>query len=324
MNSGVTDSGPGRSARIVFAGSPDFAVPCLSVLLASVHEVVCVLTQPDRPAGRGRQLRPGPVKQYAVDHGLNVWQPEQLSGEDIQRRLRGLQPDLAVIVAYGLLLPPAVLGIPRAGCINVHASILPHWRGASPIQAAILAGDSATGVSIMQMEAGLDTGPVFTMSSLDIEPAETADSLHDRLALAGAELLCATLPGILAGTAVATPQDDAAATYARRISKADARIDWQQSAARIDRQIRAYHSWPVGETLLDGQRARCWAARPVATAMSDDGVAGQVIDVASDGIDIQTGDGVLRITELQLPGRQRMPATQFANGYPIVGKVFGT
>lgn len=322
MNSGTTDS-TGQSARIVFAGSPAFAVPCLSGLVESAHEVVCVLTQPDRPAGRGRQLRPGPVKQYAVDHGLDVLQPERLSGEDIQRQLRALQPDLAVIVAYGLLLPPTVLDIPRAGCINVHASVLPRWRGASPIQAAILAGDDATGVSIMQMEAGLDTGPVFSVSSLDIEPEETADSLHDRLAVAGAELLRATLPGILDGAATARPQNDADATYARRISKADARIDWHQSAARIDRQIRAYHSWPVGETLLDGQRARCWAARPVATAPAADGVAGQVIDVAVDGIDVQTGDGVLRLTELQLPGRERMPATQFANGYPVVGKIFG-
>ncbi len=324
MNNGTREFGSGRPARIVFAGSPEFAVPSLAALVDSVHEVVCVLTQPDRPAGRGRRLRPGPVKQYAVDHGLDVLQPERLSANDIQCRLRSLQPDLAVIVAYGLLLPPAMLEIPRAGCINVHASVLPRWRGAAPIQAAILAGDDATGVSIMQMEAGLDTGPVFAVSQLDIEPHETADSLHDRLAVAGAGLLFATLPDVLDGAATAKPQEDADATYARRISKADARIDWRQSAARIDRQIRAYHSWPVGETLLDGRRTRCWAARPVATPMAAEGVAGQVIAVASDGIDVQTGDGVLRITELQLPGRQRMPATQFANGYPVVGKIFGT
>jgi methionyl-tRNA formyltransferase len=332
MTSGFSHSVRPDRARILFAGSPEFAVPCLRVLNESAHEVIGVLTQPDRPAGRGRQLRPGPVKEYAVAHAIDVLQPERLSGAATIAELRSLQIDLAVIVAYGLLLPPAFLEMPRCGCINVHASILPRWRGASPIQAAILAGDEATGISIMQMEAGLDTGPVFATRSVEIETRDTTGSLHDRLAAAGSQLLLDTLPGILAGKITAVPQDAAAATYAPRINKADACIDWQQSAVDIDRQIRAYHAWPVGDTLLDGQRTRCWAARPVPEVSGDDSgaadstsqsVAGQVIGVANDGIDVQTGNGVLRITELQLPGRQRMPASEFANGYSVLGKVLG-
>lgn len=313
-------------ARIIFGGSPDFAVPCLAALAESLHHVVAVLTQPDRPSGRGRKLRPGPVKQLALEHGIDVLQPQNLSEPDTQRLLRSLEPDLMVIVAYGLLLPPAVLQIPRAGCINVHASLLPRWRGAAPIQAAILAGDEVSGVSIMQMEAGLDTGPVFATRELDIEPTETADSLHDRLAALGAELLTEVVGDVLAGTAVATPQDHDAASYAGRISKADAVIDWHRSAAEIDRQIRAYRSWPVAETLLDGKRMRCWAALPAEEEESSAGLneaPGCIVGVAADGVDVRTGAGILRLTEIQMPGKQRMAAAQFANGYPVGGKLLG-
>lgn len=313
-------------ARIIFGGSPDFAVPCLAALADSRHDVVAVLTQPDRPAGRGRKLRAGPVKQFAIDRGIDVLQPRTLSGVDTQDALRALRPDLMVIVAYGLLLPPAVLDVPRAGCINVHASLLPRWRGAAPIQAAILAGDDVSGVSIMRMEAGLDTGPVFATRQLTLATTETADSLHDRLAALGAALLSEVLDSVLAGTAVATPQDHNAANYAGRISKTDAVIDWHRSASELDRQVRAYRSWPVAETLLDGKRMRCWAAVPVGESSSihqRSGAPGEVIGVTSHGIDVLTGDGVLRLTEIQMPGKQRVAAAQFANGYPVDGKLLG-
>jgi methionyl-tRNA formyltransferase len=333
-----------KVARIVFAGSPDFAVPCLTTLAAAgqgetdqrqgghaqsshaqpSHEIVAVLTQPDRPSGRGRKLRPGPVKQCALERNLKVLQPDSLKGAEIQQQLRSLQADLAVIVAYGLLLPQAVLDIPRAGCINVHASLLPRWRGASPIQTAILAGDTVTGVSIMRMEAGLDTGPVFAERELAIAPDDTADTLHDRLAAQGAALLGEVVDDILDGRLEAVIQDNASATYAGRISKADAVIDWNCSTAEIDRKVRAYRSWPVAETLLDGQRMRCWAAVPETIGV-EPAVAGPgaVIAADADGIVVATGDGALRLTEIQMPGRQRLPAAQFAHGYPVRGKMLG-
>ncbi len=308
----------------MFAGSPDFAVPSLAALVDSPHDVVVTLTQPDRPAGRGRKLRPSPVKQFALEHGIDVLQPARLSDEQVQEQLRSLRLDLAVVAAYGLLLPPAVLAIPRAGCINVHASLLPRWRGASPVQAAILAGDRTTGVSIMRMEAGLDTGPVFAMRELAIEPTDTADALEARLAALGAKLLRDVLDGILDGSAGVTPQDDAAASYAGRIGKSDAAIDWSRSAVEIDRLIRAYHPWPVAETLLDSERMRCWAARPVEGAPAVDAPPGRVIAIGAQGVDVQTGNGLLRLTEIQMPGRRRMPAARFANGYPLAGKTLGT
>lgn len=310
--------------RILFAGSPEFAVPCLAALVDSPGDVVAVLTQPDRPSGRGRKLRAGPVKQFALANGIEVLQPESLAGQDIRQQLASLRPDIAVIVAYGLLLPPAVLDIPRAGCVNVHASLLPRWRGASPIQAAILAGDRESGISIMQMEAGLDTGPVFAMRAVDIAVTETADSLHDRLAVLGAQLLSEVIGDILDGTATAVAQDDAGASYAGRISKADAVIDWCEAAELIDRRIRAYCSWPVAETLLDGQRMRCWSAVPAPElAAEPETPPGRVVGTGAAGADVQTGSGILRLTEIQLPGRQRMAAGQFANGYPLIGKTLG-
>ncbi|MFQ5634908.1 MAG: methionyl-tRNA formyltransferase, partial [Gammaproteobacteria bacterium] len=234
-----------------------------------------------------------------------------------------------VIVAYGMLLPPAVLAIPRAGCINVHASLLPRWRGAAPIQAAILAGDAVSGVSIMQMEAGLDTGPVYATRELAIAPTETAESLHDRLAPVGAELLREVLDDILDGTVTAAAQDESRACYAGRIGKADAPIDWAAAAVEIDRKIRAYRSWPVAETLLDGQRMRCWAATVVGAdteAQIDPdcaGAPGRVVGAGAGGIDVRTGDGVLRLTEIQMPGRRRMGAAQLANARPLAGKTLG-
>jgi len=313
-------------ARIVFAGSPDFAVPSLQRLIASRHDVVAVLTQPDRPAGRGRRLLPGPVKECALQHGVAVCQPVGLQHQDVQDRLAAFAPDLMVIVAYGLLLPPAVLSLPGAGCVNVHASVLPRWRGASPIQTAILTGDRQTGVSLMQMEAGLDTGPVFAVEKTDIGAHETSGELHDRLAELGADLLARCLDPILDGALTPSPQNEDEATYAARISKADALIDWSRSALDLDRQVRAYHPWPVAETVLDGERMRCWRSVVSEEFTSTDlpERTGRVEAVTNDGIDVRTGRGILRIVELQMPGRRRVPACDFARGYDIVGKVLGS
>ena len=310
------------AAKIIFAGTPDFAVPSLRSLTESGHELVAVLTQPDRPAGRGRKLQPSPVKTFAASHGLPLIQPESLRTAEIQNQIAVEKPDLIVVVAYGLLLPEAVLRIPRTGCINVHASLLPRWRGASPIQSAILAGDLATGVSIMRMEQGFDTGPVFAEIEIRIQYDECAAELHDRLADAGAQLLRTSLDGILDGSSVSQPQDIAGATYAGRISKADAPIDWNKSAIEIDRQIRAYNSWPVAETMLEGVRVRCWRAVPDANFESDK-QPGTVVDAGGETVDIQTGDGLIRLTELQSPGGQRMRAADFARGRELLGKILG-
>ncbi len=312
-------------ARIIFAGSPDFAVPSLQHLIASQHEVIAVLTQPDRPAGRGRRLMVGPVKECAQSNGLMVCQPATLRDADIQDRLAALRPDLMVIVAYGLLLPPEVLSLPGAGCVNVHASVLPRWRGAAPIQTAIREGDQQTGVSIMQMAEGLDTGPVFAVEKTAIGARETAGELHVRLATMGADLLGRCLTPILDGQLQTSPQDETEATYAARLSKADALIDWSRTAVEIDRQVRAYDPWPVAETVLDGERMRCWNSLPVEddVQLQDTGPRGLVGAVTNDGIDVCTGQGVLRIAELQMPGRRRMKAGDFARGYDIVGKVLG-
>jgi len=316
------------SADIIFAGSPEFAIPSLKSLVASGHKIIGVLTQPDRPAGRGRTLRPGPVKTYAQQQGLQILQPDSLKAMPVQQRLREMRPDLMVIVAYGLLLPREVLDIPRAGCINVHASLLPRWRGASPIQAAILAGDHSTGISIMGMEEGLDTGPVYAKKEIPVGPGETTAQLEGRLAEAGAALLIDTLPGILDGSAAAEAQCDDDATFAGRIYKADALIDWSMPACEIDRRIRAYNPWPVAYTTLDGLHMRCWAAVPVTESVdkvdaSSDTDYGKVRAVSDSGIEVQTGDGVLRITELQLAGKQKMLARDFANGYPVLAKFLG-
>jgi len=309
-------------ARIVFAGSPEFAVPSLRSLIESGYDVVAVLTQPDRPAGRGRRLQPVAVKEFAAGAGLDVLQPQNLSAADIQHKLRSMSPDLMIVVAYGLLLPVAVLEIPRAGCINVHASRLPRWRGASPVQAAILAGDPISGVSIMRMEQGLDTGPVYAIEDIRIGEHETAGQLHDRLAQAGAHMLVRALEGILDGSSIPRAQSAADATYAGRISKADAAIDWTRSAVTIDRQIRAYNPWPVAETRLDGLRLRCWFAE-LAGAHGSDAAPGECVSAGPDGVDIQTGDKVLRLKELQLPGGQRMDAGEFVRGHPVLGKTLG-
>jgi methionyl-tRNA formyltransferase len=316
-----------KKARIVFAGSPEFAVSTLAALLASQHEVVAVLTQPDRPAGRGRSMQPGPVKIAALNAGVPVLQPVSLKETDVQGHLRELEPDLMVVVAYGMLLPEAVLTIPAVGCINVHASLLPRWRGASPIQAAILAGDVETGVSIMQMDVGLDTGPVYCMEKLTIGVHETAGELHDRLAALGGKLLEQILDPVLAGKLRPVAQSAEGITYAGRINKADGQIDWTKSAVEINHSIHAYNPWPVAQTSLAGEQLRCWAScvadQPVNESSQSNLKPGKVLGLIDAGIEVQTGSGVLVLTEVQAPGRKRIAARDFANAHALEKVILG-
>jgi methionyl-tRNA formyltransferase len=288
------------------------------------YRPAAVLTQPDRPAGRGRAVTAGPVKQLALELGIPVLQPTSLKTPESQSALRELAPDLIVVVAYGLLLPPAVLAIPRHGCVNVHASLLPRWRGASPVQAAILAGDAETGVSIMQLEAGLDTGPVYATARLTIGPDETAGELEVRLARLGAETLGAIVEPLLAGRLTPVAQPAAGASYARRITKAEARIDWGEPALVIARRVRAWNPWPVADTTLDGHQLRCFASVPLGVQPPDAGhVPGEILGCDSQGIEVQTGAGRLQLRTVQLPGRQRVAAADLARGRMLVGKVLG-
>jgi len=307
------------SLRIIFAGTPEFSVPPLRSLLQSDHEVIAVYTQPDRPAGRGRKLTAGPVKALAMEHGIPVYQPQSLKGAAEQAELAALNPDLMVVVAYGLLLPQAVLDAPRLGCVNIHASLLPRWRGAAPIQRAILEGDSASGITIMQMEAGLDTGPMILKLNTPIAPDETGGSLHDRLAPLGAEALLQALPLIQSEKPPLEPQDDTQATYAHKLSKEEAAIDWNRSAAEIERQVRAFDPWPVAQTGYVGKVMRIWSARAVAGS----GEPGLVVAAGADGIDVGSGAGLLRITRLQLPGKRAMEAAAFLNAHDPLGAALG-
>lgn len=308
---------------IAFAGTPDFAVPTLSALRAAEVEISCVLTQPDRPAGRGRRLLASPVRRAA--DGLVVAQPERLRDPE-QLAQFGSQPDLLVVVAYGLILPTWMLEWPRLGAVNVHASLLPRWRGAAPIHRAILAGDQRTGVSIMQMDAGLDTGPVYTTAAVPIDPDTSLSTLHDTLAELGARTLIEVLPGILAGTARARPQEEAGATYAAKVKKAEALIDWHESALAIDRRIRALAGWPVAESrLTDGRRLRIWAAKiepDVPTGPLAVKQPGAVLSADSAGILVATGNGGIRITQLQPPGGRVMEASAWLAAHSLVDACF--
>ena len=298
--------------RIVFAGTPAFAVPCLRAA-ANKAEIVAVYTQPDRPAGRGRGLTPSPVKLEALKRGIPVLQPENFRAAVSKDALRALKPDLMVVVAYGLILPQSVLDIPEHGCWNVHASLLPRWRGAAPIQRAIEAGDTRTGVCLMQMEKGLDTGPVLLAKDTDIGPAETGGQLHDRLADLGAEVLADGL-GLLRATIQLPPrpQSTEGVTYAHKIEKAEARLDWSRSAVLLANKVRAFNPWPVAEAQLAGERVRIHAAEPVD---ADHGKSpGDVLAAGRDGIDIACGDGALRIRVLQREGGKPISAADAING----------
>lgn len=316
----------GAPARVMFAGTPEFAVPSLEALVRNGARVPLVLTQPDRPAGRGRRLTPPPVKQAALAHDLPVAQPESLADPRIVEEwgLADRPPDLLVVVAYGLLLPDWMLAWPRRGCVNVHASLLPRWRGAAPIQHAILAGDRQTGVSLMHMEAGLDTGPVYATRALEIGAADTAGDLHDRLAVLGAELLGECLPALLAGTLEPTPQNDAESTYAPKIAKADARLDWHQPAEELARRVRAYHPWPVAFTeSRDGRVLRVHRAEAVPAPEDAAGAGpGAVVAATRRGIDVMTGAGVLRLTRVQPPSARAMDAAAYLAAHSLDGAEF--
>jgi len=301
--------------RIVFAGTPEFAVPSLRAA-ARKAEIVAVYTQPDRPAGRGRDLQASPVKLAALELGFPVLQPESLKSELSRDSLRALKPDLMVVVAYGLLLPQAVLDIPEHGCWNVHASLLPRWRGAAPIQRAIEAGDGETGVCLMQMEKGLDTGPVLLSQRTPIGPDETAGQLHDRLAKLGAQVLSDGLGLLRAGMKpVARPQPQEGATYARKLDKSEARLDWSQPAPVLARKVRAFHPWPVAEAALASERVRIHAAEAVDVA--HDAAPGSVLQASRAGIDVACGEGALRITRLQREGGRALAAADYLNARPL-------
>ena len=301
--------------RLVFAGTPEFSVPCLEACRASGAEVVAVYTQPDRPAGRGRKLTPSPVKQAALAAGMAVEQPESLKSAEAQQALAAYQPDLLVVVAYGLILPRKVLAIPRLGCWNVHASLLPRWRGAAPIQRAILAGDSESGVDLMQMEAGLDTGPVLLQRRTPIARVDTGGSLHDRLSALGAEVLAEGLRQVLAGeTLAATPQPEEGVLYAHKLDKAEAKLDFSKPAVELERQVRAFDPWPIAEGEIAGEPLRIWAAQAI--ELDHHAAPGDVLAAGRDGIDIACGRGALRVTFLQRAGGKRIGAVDYLNARP--------
>ncbi len=330
--------------KIIFAGTPEFAIPTLERLLASRHQVIAVYTQPDRPAGRGRKLTPTPIKIVAEKHEIPLYQPASLRPVTVQQELAALHPDVMVVVAYGLLLPKAVLTIPTYGCINVHPSLLSRWRGAAPIQRAVLAGDEYTGVATMQLDVGMDTGPILLLEKTPIKPLETSGDLHDRLAMQGAELLIQTLDKLERGELIPVPQADDGVTHAAKITKAEARLEWSLSAKKLQQAVCAYNPWPVAYTLYQGQVLRIWEANAVsdscvpslreaqcrsnpvlnfldhhaALVMTESLnvvplVPGTIINMTKTGIDVATGDGVLQISKVQLAGGKIVSAADFLN-----------
>ncbi len=298
--------------RLVFAGTPDFAATALKALIAAGHTIVGVYSQPDRPAGRGRKLQPSPVKQVALDHEIPVFQPETLKTAEAQKQLADLKPDVMIVAAYGLILPKAVLDIPTHGCLNIHASLLPRWRGAAPIQRAIAAGDAETGITIMQMDEGLDTGAMLLKSLTAIDMSDTGGSLHDRLAELGGKAIIEALELLKKGELTGEPQNDDLACYASKLSKTEGHIDWATDATAIERLIRAFNPWPGTYTDLGDQRIRIHEARALVT--DSDAFPGTVVHRDRDGIDIACGNGTLRITRLQLPGSRAQSVNDLING----------
>lgn len=311
------------SLRIAFAGTPQFALPALGALLKSAHRVVGVLTQPDRPAGRGQHLRASPVKLLAAEHGLTVAQPSTLKTPEGRAGLASWSPDVLVVVAYGLILPQAALDLPRLGCVNIHGSLLPRWRGAAPIQRAILAGDAETGVTIMQLDAGLDTGPMLLERSRSIGMHDTAGDLHDSLAELGAGALVEALDGLAAGTLRARAQPAVGASYAPKIEKSEATLDWTAGAIALDRKVRAFNPWPIAETRFGNETLRVLRAR-VAESGGVHAEPGTLLGLADDGLRVACGEGVLAIGELQRAGKRPIAARDFANAVRVAGLRFGS
>lgn len=308
--------------RIVFAGTPEFAAEHLKALLDSPYEIVAVYTQPDRPAGRGQKLMPSAVKALAVAHGIPVLQPQTLRNAEAQAELAALQPDLMVVVAYGLILPQAVLDIPRLGCINSHASLLPRWRGAAPIQRAVEAGDTESGVTVMRMEAGLDTGPMLLKVTTPISAEDTGGSLHDRLAQMGPPAVVQAIAGLADGSLQGEMQNDALATYAHKLNKDEARLDWCRPAVELERLIRAFNPWPVCHSTLDGESVKVLAANVAAGK----GEPGEILSASKDGLVVACGDQALSLTRLQLPGGKALSFSDLFNSRRekfAAGKVLG-
>ncbi|MDP3814456.1 methionyl-tRNA formyltransferase [Pseudomonas sp.] len=298
-----------ESLRIVFAGTPEFAAEHLKALLDSPHQIIAVYSQPDRPAGRGQKLTPSPVKQLALEHGISVYQPQSLRDSAAQAELAALKPDLLVVVAYGLILPQLVLDMPRLGCINSHASLLPRWRGAAPIQRAIEAGDSESGVTVMQMEAGLDTGPMLLKVGTPISAADTGGSLHKRLAELGPPAVLQAITGLAAGTLTGEGQDNSLATYAHKLNKDEARLDWSRPAVELERLIRAFNPWPICHSTLAGEPLKVLAAQRA----DGQGQPGQILAASKDGLTVACGQGALRLTRLQLPGGKALAFSDLYN-----------
>jgi methionyl-tRNA formyltransferase len=311
--------------RIAFAGTPEFSVAALDALHAAGHRIVAVYTQPDRPAGRGRTLSASPVKRRALELRLHVEQPATLKPQVAVAGLRSHDPDLLVVAAYGLILPQSILDVPRLGCLNIHASLLPRWRGAAPIQRAILAGDTRTGVTIMKMDAGLDTGPMLLVRSLEIGASENAGSLHDRLAALGAEAIVTAIDSWAAGSVVPVVQPPDGATYAAKIRKEEAVIDWSRPAGEIARQVRAFNPWPVAETRWQGQQLRIWEAEPLSGGPSavSGAVPGTVVEAAGGRLAVAAGSGLLEVRRLQLAGRNATSAAEFLNAHQLLGACLG-
>ena len=307
--------------KIIFAGTPEFAVPALQALIAAGHDIVMVLTQPDRPSGRGMKLKASPVKQLAVSHQIEVFQPETLKDPAVQARIAAVNADVMIVAAYGLIIPSAVLDMPRYGCYNIHASLLPRWRGAAPIQRALLAGDSETGVTIMEVVPALDAGAMVSRGVLPIGARDTAQTLHDGLAGLGAVLMVEAMQTLARdGNLPATPQDETLVTYAHKLEKSEAAIDWQQNAAAICRKVRAFNPFPVAHTLLDGEICRLW----MASHLPGNGKPGEITGFDEAGILVACGEGLLRIEELQMPGGKRMAASDFLRGRSLQpGQSFG-
>ena len=308
--------------RIVFAGTPEFAAEHLKALLDSPHDVVAVYTQPDRPAGRGQKLMPSPVKQLAALHGIPVLQPPTLRAPEAQAELAALTPDLMVVVAYGLILPQAVLDIPRLGCINSHASLLPRWRGAAPIQRAVQAGDAESGVTVMRMEAGLDTGPMLLKVSTPISDQDTGGSLHDRLASLGPAAVLQAVAGLEDGSLTGEVQDDSLATYAHKLNKDEARLDWTRPAVELERLVRAFNPWPICHSALEGAAIKVLSAE----LSTEQGLPGEILSASKDGLVVACGERSLRLTRVQLPGGKALSFADVFNSRReqfAHGKVFG-
>lgn len=299
-----------QGLRIIFAGTPDFAAPALAALIEAGHEIVLVLTQPDRPSGRGMKLKASPVKELALEHDIEVFQPETLKDSAAQSRIEDAKADVIIVAAYGLIIPTNVLNMPRLGCYNIHASLLPRWRGAAPIQRSLLAGDKETGVTIMEVVPALDAGAMISKGVVSITELDTAQTLHDALAKTGADLMVKAMENLSKnGTLASTPQDDSLVTYAEKLQKSEATIDWNKSADAISKQVRAFNPFPVATALLNGEVCRIW----MATKKSGKGLAGQVV-ATNETIDVACGEGVLSIHELQLPGGKRLKAREFLTG----------